>query len=118
MVSQGNDSDVKVYVSKRDIPWYQRDWVWGTAALLILLCGLVAGWLAKPQLVVRGQQARGSAAQAASPEAMPDLLHDQEATNQALREQIARLETVMQGDICSSSALDAVTPIVGATPSH
>jgi hypothetical protein len=49
---------------------------------------------------------------------MPDLLHDQEATNQALREQIARLETVMQGDICSSSALDAVAPIVGATRSH
>ena len=34
-----------VYAAETAIPRYQRAWVWGVAALAILLCGLAAGWL-------------------------------------------------------------------------
>ena len=33
-----------IYAAEAAIPRYQRAWVWGLAALAILLCGLVAGW--------------------------------------------------------------------------
>jgi hypothetical protein len=34
-----------VYAAEAAIPRYQRAGVWGLAALAILLCGIVAGWL-------------------------------------------------------------------------
>ncbi|NJN45396.1 MAG: hypothetical protein HC808_01665 [Candidatus Competibacteraceae bacterium] len=43
-----HDPGLHVYVSKSDIPSYQRDWVWGTAVLFVFICGLLTTWLLTP----------------------------------------------------------------------
>ena len=86
--------DSRIYLSRQDIPWYQRDWVWGSAALMILCCGLLAGWLLKRAVSLLEER----------PEAAG--LVRLQAVNQQLREQITRLEMVLSGDICNSGGLD------------
>ena len=93
-----------VYAAEAAIPRYQRAWVWGTMALVILWCGAIAGWLLggamPPQLIAGGQPADGIGNRAA-------LLTQQEAVNAQLRERIARLEQALGGEVCTSTALKA-----------
>ncbi len=95
-----------VYAAEAAIPRYQRAWVWGTAALAVLLCGAVAGWLlsgAMPPQWGIGTQPTGGIADGAA------LLAQQEAINAQLRERIAGLEQALGGDVCTPAALKALT---------
>lgn len=94
-----------VYADESAIPRYQRAWVWGAAALAILLCGLAAGWLfggiegyssRDPRSTVRFVDGDASLAQ-------------QEAVNRQLRERIVQLERALAGDACGPVALEALT---------
>lgn len=96
-----------VYAEEAAIPRYQRAWVWGVAALAVLLCGIVAGWLfggagsdagSDLRLAGRSMELDGMA-----------LLAQQEAVNEHLRERIARLEQALDGDACGPAALEALT---------
>ncbi|HOW74535.1 MAG TPA: hypothetical protein P5102_01865 [Candidatus Competibacteraceae bacterium] len=95
-----------VYAAEAAIPRYQRAWVWGTAALAVLLCGAIAGWLLSGAMPPRwgiGTQPTGGIADGAA------LLAQQEAINAQLRERIAELEQVLSGDVCTPAALKALT---------
>lgn len=93
---------MRIYPTKPDIPPYQRDWVWGTAALAILACGLLAGWLLKP-----GQPDYRSLGSPAAPVIRPadsdQRLARQAAENQELRARIAELEQALTGDVCGTA---------------
>ena len=93
---------MRIYPTKPDIPPYQRDWVWGTAALIILICGLLTGWLLKP-----GQSGNRSlpapATQAVQPADSDPQLARQAAENQQLRARITELEKALKGDVCSAT---------------
>lgn len=97
-----DDTGLPVYASVRDIPWYQRAWIWGTVALLILLCGLLGGWLIKPDIHWVAGSVSPNAEQGGDPGATKDIAA-QEAVNQDLRQRIARVEAAM-GDICDSGS--------------
>ena len=89
-----------IYADKPAIPGYQRAWVWGLAALAILLSGLAAGWLfggARVLSMTRVSSLDGAA-----------LLARQGAINQQLRERIAGLERALSGDACTPTALKAL----------
>jgi hypothetical protein len=109
MDNSEEDSDLRVYLTKQAIPWYQRDGIWGLAALLILFCGLGVGWLSQSQGMEKPPQ------HIATLPPNPDsttLLAYQETANQSLRDQIARLEAALQSDICridSGALTDEVT---------
>jgi len=97
-----------IYAVETAIPAYQRAWVWGLAALAILLCGLAAGWLA-------GSAGAGfpGSAKTATPMQRVDgaaLLAQREAANDELRQRIARLEQALRGDACTPAALEALPP--------
>ncbi|MDG4551411.1 MAG: hypothetical protein P9F19_18330 [Candidatus Contendobacter sp.] len=95
-----------VYAAETAIPRYQRAWVWGLAALAILLCGLAAGWLmggAGSSIPVGARSGVGAVDGAA-------LLARREAVNGELRGRIARLEEVLRGDVCAPAALEALQP--------
>lgn len=93
-----------VYAAEAAIPRYQRAWVWGTAALVVLLCGAVAGWLLRSAPPLRfGVQPADSVADQAAP------LARQEAINAQLRERIAQVEQALSGDVCAPAALKALT---------
>ena len=87
-----------VYTTEAAIPGYQQAWVWGSAALAILLCGAVAGWLFKNSSAPTMSNTANSAT----------LLAEQEAVNAQLREHIAQLEAALAGDVCSSAARKAL----------
>jgi hypothetical protein len=91
-----------MYAAEAMIPGHQRAWVWGIAALAILLCGLAAGWLL------------GGALTPPQPGASvfdhTALLARQETINRQLRERIAGLEQALGGDVCGSAALKALPP--------
>lgn len=94
-----------IYAAEAAIPRYQRAWVWGTAALAVLLCGAVTGWLlggAMPPRWGIGTQPTGGIADGAA-------LAQQEAINAQLRERIAGLEQALGGDVCTPAALKALT---------
>ncbi len=96
-----------IYPAEAAIPRYQRAWVWGLAALAILLCGLAAGWLS------RGAGAGFRDGPPSGGIRTVDgavLLAQQEAANDALRERIARLEQALRGDVCAPAALEALQP--------
>ena len=96
-----------VYAAETAIPRYQRAWVWGLAALAILLCGLAAGWL------MSGAGSSGFPNGARSGVRAVDgvaLLAQREAVNDELRRRIARLEQALRGDICAPAALEALQP--------
>jgi len=91
-----------LYEAEAAIPRYQRAWVWGIVALVILVCGAATGWLLGRML-------------AAYPPVGPDagvvnravLLARQQAANQQLRERIAQLKQALAGDVCDPAALKA-----------
>lgn len=95
-----------IYAAEAAIPRYQRAWVWGTAALVVLLCGAVVGWLLSgviPPRFMAGVPLAGGTVDGAA------LLARQEAVNARLRERIARLEQALGGDVCTPAALEALT---------
>lgn len=96
-----------VYADEAAIPRYQRAWVWGVAALAILLCGLAAGWLFADGDHFYSGRDRRSAIRSVNGDA---LLAQQEAVNQQLRERISRLERALNRDVCESGALEALAP--------
>ena len=96
-----------IYTAAAMIPRYQRAWVWGLAALAILLGGLATGWFVGGA----GASFRG----AASPTSIQAvdgaaLLARREAVNRELRERIAQLEQALRGDACAPAALEALQP--------
>lgn len=95
-----------IYPAEAAIPRYQRAWVWGLAALAILLCGLAAGWLSRSA----GAGFRDGPPSAARAVDGAALLARREAANDALRERIARLEQALRGDVCAPAALEALQP--------
>lgn len=97
-----------LYDAETAIPRYQRAWVWGTAALMILCCGAVAGWLLGGLLAAHSSVGAdmGAVDKAA-------LLARQEAINEQLRERIAGLEQALAGGVCDPAALKALTSDVG-----
>ena len=95
-----------VYAAEAAIPRYQRAWVWGLAALAILLCGLAAGWLVGGA----GIALRGEAPSSIRAVDGAALLAQQEAANDELRRRIARLEQALRGDPCAPAALEALPP--------
>jgi S1-C subfamily serine protease len=103
------------YVSKQAVPAYQRDWVWGSAALLILLCGLLAGWLLATRRGPVVPPVFNPATEITQPADLDNLLAIQEATNQQLREQLTSLEAGLQG-ACNRAAPAATGPAASSTP--
>jgi hypothetical protein len=95
-----------VYAAETGIPRYQRAGIWGLAALAILLCGLIAGWLVGGAVSIlrdgAGAQSGFRAVDGAA------LLARQEAVNSQLRERIAGLEQALRGDVCAPAALEAL----------
>jgi len=96
-----------VYAAETAIPRYQRAWVWGVAALAILLCGLAAGWL----IGGAGAALRDGARSGIHAMDGAALLAQQEAANDELRARIARLEQALHGDPCAPAALEALPPV-------
>lgn len=103
-MSEPEHSQYAIYAEEAAIPGYQRAWVWGVAALAILLCGLVAGWL----FGAGGNPVAGDLRAVARPVDGDGLLARQEAVNGLLRERIARLERALAGDACGAAALEAL----------
>ena len=109
LASEQEHPQLTIYPEEAAIPGYQRAWVWGVAALAILLCGLAAGWLfAGGALLPAGEQPAG--ARSADSGA---LRVRQEAVNGQLRERITRLEQALTGDACGPAALEALTRTTG-----
>ena len=96
-----------IYAVETAIPAYQRAWVWGLAALAILLCGLAAGWL----IGGAGAALRDGARSGIHAMDGAALLAQREAANRELRERIARLEQALHGDPCAPAALEALPPV-------
>jgi hypothetical protein len=95
-----------VYPDEAAIPRYQRAWVWGVAALAILLCGIAAGWLfagASPPSWPGGARSRDAGLVDGAA-----LLARREADNERLRQRIAGLEQALAGDACAPAALKAL----------
>ena len=99
-MTQQKFTQFTIYEAEAMIPGHQRAWVWGTAALAILLCGLAAGGLLGSVLNPSpfGASTTDSAA----------LLTRQEAINRQLRERIAGLEQALASDVCGPAALKAL----------
>lgn len=95
-----------VYADEAAIPRYQRAWVWGVAALAILLCGLAAGWLFGG---MEGYSSRDPRSTVRSVDG-DALLARQEAVNRKLQERIVQLERALAGDACGPVALEALAP--------
>lgn len=96
-----------VYATEAAIPGHQRAWIWGLAALTILLCGLIAGWLVSSA----GSSFQGGARSGIRIVDGAALLARREAANNELRERIARLEQVLRGDVCAPAALEVLRPV-------
>jgi len=96
-----------VYTVESAIPRYQRAWVWGLAALAILLCGLATGWL----LGGAGTGLRDGTPSGIRAVDGAALLTQREAANDELRERITRLEQALRGDVCAPAALEALQPV-------
>ncbi|MEE4379351.1 MAG: hypothetical protein V2J55_17840 [Candidatus Competibacteraceae bacterium] len=98
-----HDPGLQIYVSKSDIPSYQRDWVWGAAVLFVFICGLLTTWLLTPNLA-SVQPTAGIA---------EDALARQETVNQQLQTQIARLETLLASkEFCNADTVTAVQKVL------
>ncbi|PIE82962.1 MAG: hypothetical protein CSA09_04005 [Candidatus Contendobacter odensis] len=84
----------QVYATETEIPGYQRAWVWGLAALVILCCGLTAGWLFNTAFggLLPLQQI-------STPNNI--TLAQQERINEQLRKRITQLEQALNEDICN-----------------
>lgn len=93
-----HDPGLQVYVSKKDIPFCQRDAVWGLAAIAVFICGLLVGWLVLSAMLGRSGQRDAALAQ-------------QQAVNQTLQDDIAQLEAVLADDVCSLEAVNRVSAI-------
>ena len=108
-MSEREHPQFTIYPEEAAIPAYQRAWVWGVAALAILLCGLAAGWL-----FGGGEQRAASDLPFAAHFADGDALRvRQETINGQLRERITRLEQALAGDACGPAALEALTRTTG-----
>ena len=106
-MSERQRAQYTMYTTEAAIPAYQRAWIWGTVALVILLCGIVTGWLAsdllrdhQPDMALNQPPPVGEAAV---------LLDQQQAINEQLRAHIAQVERALEGNTCSSEALEALT---------
>ena len=109
LASEQEHPQFTIYPKEAAIPGYQRAWVWGVAALAILLCGLAAGWL-----FGGGEQRAASDPPSGARSADSGaLLVRQEAVNGQLRERITRLEQALAGDACGPAALEAWTRTTG-----
>lgn len=108
-MSEREHPQFTIYPEEAAIPGYQRAWVWGVAALAILLCGLAAGWL-----FGGGEQRAAADPPSAARVADGDASRvRQETINGQLRERIARLERALAGDACGPAALEALTASAG-----
>ena len=108
-MNQQKQEQFMVYAAEAAIPRYQRAWVWGLAALAILLCGLAAGWLVGGAgAALRDGAPPGNSIRLVDGAA---LLARQEAANDELRARIARLEQALRGDPCAPAALEALPPV-------
>ena len=103
---ESNNAQFTVYSAEALIPRYQRAWVWGLAALAILLCGIAAGWWFGRTAFPPVETGRPVPARPVDGAA---LLARQEAANTRLRERIAVLEQALAGDACAPAVLDALT---------
>jgi len=105
-MNRQEQEQLAVYAAETAIPRYQRAWVWGLAALTILLCGLAAGWLMSSS----GSSVQGGARSGIHAVDGAALLAQREAVNDELRGRIARLEQALRGDVCAPAALEALQP--------
>ncbi|KAB2921707.1 MAG: hypothetical protein F9K25_20050 [Candidatus Contendobacter sp.] len=105
-MSRQEQEQFTVYAAEAAVPRYQRAWVWGLAALAILLCGLAAGWL----MGGAGSSFQGGARSGIHAVDSAVLLVQREAANDELRGRIARLEQALRGDVCAPAALEALQP--------
>jgi len=100
-------SQFTIHATMATIPRYQRAWVWGVVALVILLCGIVTGWLSSGAIL--GLQ---HGIQPTPPLAIDGgtALARQRAVNEGLRARIARLEQApLAGDVCGPEAMEVLT---------
>lgn len=106
-MSEQRHAQFAIYAEETAIPRYQRAWVWGVAALLILLCGLAAGWL----FGASNGAGHAPPAEAGSYSSVAEstLLARQEDVNAQLRQRITQLEQALAGDACGPAALKALT---------
>ena len=86
-----------VYAAETAIPRYQRAWVWGLAALGILICGILAGGLLGATLTPS----------ATGPYAGSVAMHP---TATQLRARIEQLEQALRGDPCDPVNLRMLQP--------
>jgi hypothetical protein len=96
-MNQQENGQFTVYPTAADVPRYQRDWVWGLAALGILSCGILAGGLLGATL----------APSATGPYAGPVAMHP---TAAQLRARIEQLEQALRGDPCDPVNLRMLQP--------
>ena len=106
-MNQQKQEQFTVYAAEAAIPRYQRAWVWGLAALAILLCGLIAGWLIGAGAALWDGAPSGNSIRLVDGAA---LLARQEAANDELRARIARLEQTLRGDPCAPAVLETLPP--------
>ncbi|MBE2294085.1 MAG: hypothetical protein IAF00_04010 [Phycisphaerales bacterium] len=106
-MSERQRAQYTMYTTEAAIPAYQRAWIWGTVALVILLCGIAIGWLAsdllprhQPDIALNEPSSIGEAA---------TLLDRQQVINEQLRARIAQVEQALAGDVCGPVALEALT---------
>lgn len=100
---------VAIYTDASAIPRHQRAWVWGTVALVILLCGAAAGWLlARSVSSVDPASGANTTAVAGN-----ESIAQQAAINAQLRQQITQLERALAGDPCGPMAEEALAPGAG-----
>ncbi len=102
-MAEQQNTQFTVYTDEAAIPGYQRAWVWGLAALLILGCGLAAGWLWG-----RGENTTQPSISAVRTVNAAVLLSRHETINQGLRQRISQLEHALAGDVCGSAAIQAL----------
>lgn len=107
---ESKNAHFTIYPAEALIPRYQRAWVWGLAALVILLCGVAAGWLFRRAAFPPVEAGRPVPARLVDGAA---LLDRQKAVNARLSERIAGLEQVLAGDACAPAAHEALTQDAG-----
>lgn len=86
-----------LYPNQEAIPGYQRAWVWGSVALLILLCGVVVGAASSRSIVTAFKRP-----------AAATTITEQEQRNAQLRERITQIEQALNTDPCSGAAAEAL----------
>ncbi len=95
--------DARLYVYKGDIPWFQRSWIWGCAALAILLCGILSGLLLSSCPDCPPSENNNT-------RDIANLLTLQQGTNNGIQEQIDQLEADLANGVCLPSTSSPQAP--------